>query len=268
MTCDDGPVQLIFGPDGGGPRTVDESDLTELYRFPAPESRAWVRSNFVMSLDGSVQGPDGRSGSIGTESDHEVFALQRSLADGILVGANTVRIEGYRAVDLEPWQLRIREQEGLAPYPTLVIISASADLDPAIATPAEGVGGAVMIVTTSGKPADDLEPLRAAGVTVLEVENSTIDLALITDQLAGTGLPRLLCEGGPRLHNDLLAAGMVDEVSLTLAPVVVGGLGRRSTSGAALPVPSSFRLHHLLYADDGALFTNYRVVRTEGASQL
>jgi riboflavin biosynthesis pyrimidine reductase len=267
-TCDDGAVQLIFGPDGGAPRTVDESDLTELYRFPAPEGRCWVRSNFVMSLDGSVQGPDGRSSSINTQSDHEVFAIQRALADGVLVGANTVRIEGYHAIDLEPWQLKIREQEGLAPFPTLVIISASADLDPVIATPAEGVGGAVMIVTTAGKPADDLEPLRAAGVTVLEAEGGTLDLALIIDQLAGTGLPRLLCEGGPRLHNDLLAAGMVDEVSFTLAPVVVGGRGRRSTSGAALPVPRSFRLNHVLYADDGALFTNYRVVRPEGGTQF
>ena len=95
-----------------------------------------MRSNFVMSLDGSVQGPDGRSGSINTESDHRVFALQRALVDAVLVGANTARLEGYRAIDLEPWQLRIREQEGLAPYPTLVIISASADLDPVIATPA------------------------------------------------------------------------------------------------------------------------------------
>jgi riboflavin biosynthesis pyrimidine reductase len=267
-TCDDGAVQLIFGPDGGAPRTVDESDLTELYRFPAPEGRCWVRSNFVMSLDGSVQGPDGRSSSINTQSDHEVFAIQRALADGVLVGANTVRIEGYHAIDLEPWQLQIREQEGLAPFPTLVIISASADLDPVIATPAEGVGGGVMIVTTAGKPADDLEPLRAAGVTVLEAEGGTLDLALIIDQLAGTGLPRLLCEGGPRLHNDLLAAGMVDEVSFTLAPVVVGGRGRRSTSGAALPVPRSFRLNHVLYADDGALFTNYRVVRPEGGTQF
>src|SRR5215207_8265585 len=109
MTCDDGAVQLIFSPDGGAPRALGDTDLVELYRYPAPESRAWVRSNFVMSLDGSVQDPDGRSGSIGTESDHEVFALQRSLADGVLVGANTVRIEGYRAIDLEPWQLRIRE---------------------------------------------------------------------------------------------------------------------------------------------------------------
>jgi riboflavin-specific deaminase-like protein len=259
-TCDDGAVQLIFGPDGGDFRTLGETDLVELYRYPAPEGRGWVRSNFVMSLDGSVQGPDGRSGSINTESDHHVFALQRALADAVLVGANTVRSEGYRAIDLEPWQLKIREQEGLAPYPVLVVISASADLDPMIATPVEGVGGTVMIITTAGKPPDDLERLRTAGITVIEAER-TLDLAQIVDQLAGTGFQRLMCEGGPRLHNNLLAADLVDDVSLTLAPVVVGGQGLRSTSGAALPVPSSFRLHHVLYADDGALFTNYRVVR-------
>jgi riboflavin biosynthesis pyrimidine reductase len=145
----------------------------------------------------------------------------------------------------------------------LVIVSASADLDPMIATPAEGVGGAVMIITTAGKLADDLEPLRAAGITVLEAEGPALDLAHIVDQLAGTGFQRLLCEGGPRLHNDLLVAGMLDEVCLTLAPVVVGGQGLRSTSGAALPIPSSLQLHHVLYADDGALFTSYRVLKTE-----
>src|SRR4029450_10927854 len=106
MACNDGPVQLIFSPDGGAPRTLGDTDLVELYRYPAPEGRGWVRSNFVMSLDGSVQGPDGRSGSINTESDHHVFALQRALADAVLVGANTGRSEGYRAGDLEPGEVR------------------------------------------------------------------------------------------------------------------------------------------------------------------
>ena len=252
-------MQLIFGPDGGAPRTVEESDLIELYRLPVPEGRGWLRTNFVMSLDGSVQGPDGRSGTLNTASDRQVFALQRALADAVLVGANTARFEGYRAIDLEPWQLEIREQEGLAPYPVLVIISASADLDPLIAIPADGTdGGSVMIITTSGKSEDDLEPLRAAGITVLEATGNGLDLAMIIDQLAGTGLPRLLCEGGPQLHNDLLAAGVVDEMALTLAPVVMGGQGLRSTSGAALPTPTGFQLHHALYAEDGALFTSYR----------
>ena len=171
-----------------------------------------------------------------------------------------MRQEGYRAIDLDPWQLEIREQEGLAPYPVLVIISASADLDPVIATPAEGSGGSVMIITNSDKSQDDLEPLRTAGITVQQADDGALDLAMIIDQLAGTGLPRLLCEGGPKLHNDLLAAGVVDEVALTLAPVVVGGQGMRSTSGASLPAPSGFRLHHAVYADDGALFTSYRMI--------
>ena len=123
-----------------------------------------------------------------------------------------------------------------------------------------------MIITTAGKTADDLEPLRSVGITVLEADGTTLDLAQIVDQLAGSGFPRLLCEGGPRLHNELLASGVVDEVLLTLAPVVVGGQGLRSTSGAALSVPSSFRLQRVLYADDGALFTSHRVVR-EGSSE-
>jgi riboflavin biosynthesis pyrimidine reductase len=115
-----------------------------------------------------------------------------------------------------------------------------------------------MVVTTEGKPDRELAPLRTAGIEVLELGVSDVDLAQLVDDLAGRGLPRLLCEGGPQLHRDLLAAGLVDELSLTLAPVVVGGAGLRSTTGDGLGAALNFDLQFALLGDDGALFTSYR----------
>jgi riboflavin biosynthesis pyrimidine reductase len=253
-------MQLIFDRDGRALGPIDDADLIDLCRHPVPSDRAWLRTSFVMSLDGSAQGPDGRSGSINTPSDHRIFALHRAMADAVLVGASTVRNEGYRAIDLQPWQLELRQSEGLAPYPMLVIISASAAINPSIAQPAEGEGGPVMIITIPGKSTDELEPLRSAGIRVVETPGPTVDLAQVVDQLAGAGWPRLLCEGGPHLHHDLLAAGLVDELSLTMAPVVVGGQGLRTTSGEFFSAPGQFILQHAIYAEDDALFTSYRRV--------
>ena len=251
-------MQLIFDRGGSERGPLGDAELVELYRHPAPEAGAWLRTNFVASLDGSIQGPDGRSGSISTVSDQHVFAVHRALADAVVVGAGTARGEGYRAVDLAPWQQAIRQAEGLAPLPTLVVVSASADLDPIIAAPAAGSGGPVIVATTEGKPDRDLAPLRRAGIEVLELGTARVDLPRLVDELAGRGLPRLLCEGGPRLHRELLAAGLVDELSLTLAPVVVCGAGARTTSGDPLPVAVDFELQFTLLGDDGALFTSYR----------
>lgn len=237
-----------------------DDDLVELYRHSAEDGAARLRTNFVSSLDGSVQGTDGRSGGLGTDSDHHVFALHRALADAVLVGAGTVRQEGYRAVDLRPWQRRLRERLGLDPFPVLVVVSGSAGLDPAIARPERGEGGPVLVVTTGGKTRAQLAPLRDAGVEVLE-HDGEIDLAAVVATLAERGRPRLLCEGGPGLHRDLLAAGLVDELSLTLAPVVVAGEGMRSTRGGPFPAPVAFGLAFAVLAEDGALFTSYHARR-------
>ena len=86
---------------------------------------------------------------------------------------------------------------------------------------------------------------------MVELGTTTVDLPRLVDELAGRGLPRLLCEGGPRLHRDLLAAGLVDELSLTLAPVVVGGLGSRDHRGDALATVVDFELRFACSATTG-----------------
>ena len=97
-------MQLIFDRGGGERGPVGDPELVELYRHPAPEAGAWLRTNFVTSLDGSIAGADGRSSSINTPSDQHVFAVHRALADAVVVAGGTARAEGYRAVDLAPWQ--------------------------------------------------------------------------------------------------------------------------------------------------------------------
>lgn len=252
-------MQLLFSRSAAAPGPVSADALATIYRHePADEEgRIRLRTNFVSTLDGSISGADGRSGSINTPSDHYVFALHRALSDAILVGAGTVRAEGYRAVDLADWQRDLRAAEGLSAYPTLMIVSASGRVDPAVATPAAGPGGPVCLITTD-RADGPLDELREAGVDVVRLPGESVLLPTVATLLAERGQSRVLCEGGPQLHRDLLAADLVDEVSLTLSPMMVAGDGRRSTRGPALPDPRHFGLHQALHAEDETLFLLYR----------
>lgn len=238
-------------------RLLDVADLVAAYEHPTGPDGGWyLRTNFVSTIDGTSQGADGRAGSINTPSDHLVFAVLRAVSDVVLVGATTVRTEGYRAIDLQPWQHDVRTQLGLQPYPTLAVVSGSLDLDPAMATADGTEGGPVMIITDRRHSAARLEVFRGTGIELMIMDQVTWPEVLTC--LAARGLRRILSEGGTQLHGDLIAAGLVDELCLTISPLTVAGPGLRITSGPLIDPPRTYELTGLLLADDQTLFTRYR----------
>jgi riboflavin biosynthesis pyrimidine reductase len=235
------------------PNELSYDDLAELYAYPV--ERTWLRSNFVTSLDGAAQGPDLRSGTLSSRADKRVFGLLRTLADVIIVGASTTRAEGYLPVTAGEMRTAIRRRLGLAPLPTIAVVSRSLRLDPGLLS---GGDAATVVITTEAAPAGLREEIAASSRLIVAGE-ADVDLDLAVDALAASGFQRMLCEGGPSLMRSLVAAGRVDEICLTVSPVVVGGNVLRMTSGDAIEPPADYRLRHLL-EDDSQLF--YRYTRT------
>jgi riboflavin biosynthesis pyrimidine reductase len=228
----------------------DEVDLVEAYAYPP--DRRWVRGNFVASVDGSVV-VQGRSGALTGPADQRLFKLLRGLSDVVLVGAGTARIEGYRASRPRPEQADLRARLGLRPLPVLAVVSARLDLDPL--SPLFEGPERTRVITSAGSDPQTRERLaKVADVVVAGDQRVEIDTAL--DLLAADGLRRVLCEGGPHLLGEVVASGCLDELCLTVAPLLVGGGGPRLLDGPAVGDGSPVRLADLL-EEDGNLFARY-----------
>jgi riboflavin biosynthesis pyrimidine reductase len=206
---------------------LDDDALRTAY---APPRLPWLRLNFVSTVDGAVEGGDGTSGSINNEADKRVFHLLRALADVVVVGAGTVRVEGYRP-NLKP----------------LVVVTRSGELPPTLL---EGDTSRLYLATGSEAPA--LERARSVlGDRVLVLGEEAPDLVALRSTLEDLGFRDLLCEGGPHLAADLLAEGLVDELCSTVVPTLVGGSHARIAEGDPLDVP--LELHSLLDSDSTLL---------------
>jgi riboflavin biosynthesis pyrimidine reductase len=232
---------------------VSYDDLTALYAFPATGQRSGrvVRANFVSSTDGAAQGPDRRSGTLSSTADRQVFALQRSLCDVVLVGASTTRIEGYRPVLRSEVDQELRARHALTPVPTIAVVSQSLALDPELLAGGEAPS---IVITSLSAPADARAAVEAS-VPVLVCGDEGVDLAVALD---GRGHRRVLCEGGPTLFASLVASDCLDELCLTLSPQLIGGSQRRILNGPELVPPRRLELAHLLAAGD-ELFARYLV---------
>jgi riboflavin biosynthesis pyrimidine reductase len=227
------------------PSALDDAGLRALY---APDRRGpTLRANFVTSLDGAVE-VGGYSRGLSDDVDRAISGLLRRYSDAVMVGAGTLRHEGYGPVRVD------RSGTGLSGQPTLVVVSTSLDLDPTTRTFAEAPVRPI-VLTHDGAPSDRREALTAVA-DVVSCGSSVVDLAAGLSELHRRGLRQVLCEGGPHLFDALLAADLVDELCLTVSPLLAGAGADRIVVGVGRTDPLRTRLAHLI-EHDGTLFTRY-----------
>jgi riboflavin biosynthesis pyrimidine reductase len=236
------------------PRPIDdEASLAEAYR--APDGR-FLRVNFIASLDGATT-VAGRSAGLQMPGDLRVFRMLRALGDVILVGAGTALAEGYGPMEDDPAVVRLRAALGRPETAPMAVVSrrASVPLDTRL------IGGAAPSLLVTCEAADPVRraELQAAGMEVLVCGGTDVDLPLAVRTLVERGLPHITCEGGPTLLRSLLAAGVVDELDLSISPALVGGEVRLVGD---FPLPDVARLDLTgLLEEDGMLFARYGVRR-------
>lgn len=249
----------------GADREWGLAELAAAYAYPdaapapgaaAPGPRPWLRANMVSTLDGAAQ-HDGRSQPISHAADMRIFGTLRALADVVLVGAETVRQEGYRPARARAEFAAAREAAGQAPAPAIAVVTAALDLDfslPLFTAPEVPT----LILTGAAAAPDRVSAAEKAGARVLIAGDGVgVDPARAVRVLAGLGHTRLLTEGGPRLLGQLVAAGVLDELCLTVAPMLTAGDAQRVAGGPGVAVPQRFALVSLL-EEDGFLFSRYR----------
>lgn len=217
----------------------------------APAGRPYVVLNMVATLDGKAA-VDGTTRGLGGEADRELFHTLRTQADAILVGAGTAREERYGRAVKDPQRRAQREREGLDPEPIVVIVSSRLNLPPDLPLLQEK-GARVVIATAAGR---ELEGV-AADVTYTR---SGDDLPMLFARLREDhGVRSVLCEGGPTLNAHLLAAGLVDELFMSIDPFIVGGEQALTiVGGRPLHQPVKAELLSLLHGAEG-LYGRWRL---------
>jgi riboflavin-specific deaminase-like protein len=196
-------------------REVDGLDLVSR----ALDDRPYVITNFALTLDGHAT-ISGRSGPIGSDADTAMLVALRTRVDAVMIGAGTMRAERYGRVIGDPSKRQRREREGLPHDPLMVIVSGRLELPWDAPLFTEG-HGRVLIATASN---EELPPTETSVRVVRHPDG--VDLpALFTYLRQERGVRALLCEGGPRLHGQLVDGGLVDELFVTQAPKIGGGVG-------------------------------------------
>jgi riboflavin biosynthesis pyrimidine reductase len=236
---------------------LGDASLAALYAYPAQGPQRWIRANMVASLDGAAT-VRGRTGGLSGEADRQVFALLRALADVILVGAGTVRVEGYGPVRPESEGLQWAWlRQGRPPSAPVVTRRLHLDTDSPLIAGAPGHARTIVITTEAAPEGQRAAVSRTAEVIV--AGETDVDLAVAADALVRRGYPHILTEGGPHLLGQIAGAGLLDELCLTVSPLVTGPGAGRIVEAMGQPdsrEPRPLTLSHVI-ADDGYLLCRY-----------
>jgi riboflavin biosynthesis pyrimidine reductase len=245
-------LECLFPPAPTRPVREILADLRPHER--ARPDRPFTYLNMISSVDGRA-GLDGTSSALGDEADLEMLLGLRTLADAVLIGPGTLHAEGYdRLVRAEERRARRREA-GLAEDPVAVVLSRGLDVDwdAGLFAAAEQP---VLVYTG----ADGAAPEVAAPVEIVRLREECTPAAMLAD-LRRRGVRALLCEGGPTLNRALLEADVLDELFLTVAPLVTADAGEPSIIGPGrLEPPAGLTLRWVLRHGE-ELFLRYAVAR-------
>lgn len=232
---------------------IADDELADLYEYPEFEN-SWVRANFVVSIDGAVT-TNGSSGGLTTPLDQRILKLLRDLADVVLVGASTIRVEDYIGIRTSEAGRQRRVMRGLSTVAPLAVVSGRADIDPDSRL-LTNTSVPPIILTSTDAPATAKRNLAAAGAEVIELGPNPIDVGAIIESLQSLGLRRILCEGGPTLTGQLAAGQVLDEICVTTVPKMVCGTAHRITHSDR-HANLGMRCNHLILDDDGTQFARW-----------
>ncbi|MFF4863540.1 pyrimidine reductase family protein [Streptomyces sp. NPDC001231] len=235
------------------------AELAAAYAYPergAAVREPWLRANMVATLDGAAQ-HEGRSQPISSAADMRIFGTLRALADVVVVGAETVRQEGYRPARARAEFAALREAAGQGPAPAIAVVTASLELDFSLPLFTSPLVPTLVLTGAAAAPERIVAAERAGARVVIAGDGVGVDPARAVRALAELGHTRLLTEGGPRLLGQMVASGVLDEMCLTVSPMLTAGDAQRIAGGPSVAVPQRFTLASLL-EDDGFLFGRYR----------
>ncbi|MFF3695888.1 pyrimidine reductase family protein [Streptomyces sp. NPDC002221] len=229
--------------------------LADAYAYPRGGG-PWLRANMVSSLDGAGH-HEGRSQPLSSDTDMRIFGVLRALADVVVVGAETVRLEGYRPARARAGFAERRRAAGQGPAPAIAVVTASLYLDLTLPLFTSPLVPTLILTGAAADPDRVREAGRAGCEVVVAGEGTGVEPRRMVAALAERGLPRMLTEGGPRLLGQFVAAGVLDELCLTISPTLTAGDAQRIASGPAVTVPQRFAPTSVL-EDAGFLYTRYR----------